>query len=115
MRQVAVRILRGNGFNVLAAASAAEALAILEDHGCDLLLTDVIMPHMSGRELVEHVHERRPGLPVLYMSGYSHGVLGRQRVLDDGVALIQKPFNAHDLLEKVRSVLAAHRPASSGG
>ena len=108
MREVALRILRSNGFKVLAAANAQEALSVLEEQGCDLLLTDVIMPQMSGRELVERVHERRPGLPVLYMSGYSQGVLGRQRALDDGVALIQKPFSAHDLLEKVRSVLAAH-------
>ena len=115
MREVAVRILRGNGFKVLAAANAQEALSILDDRGCDLLLTDVIMPNMSGRELVELVHERTPGLPVLYMSGYSQGVLGRQRVLDDGVALIQKPFNARDLLEKVRSVLAAHRPRGAAG
>ena len=76
MRDVALRILRRNGYEVLGAASGAEALSMLEAGPCDLLLTDVIMPQMLGRELVERAHHRMPALPVLYMSGYSQGVLG---------------------------------------
>jgi two-component system, cell cycle sensor histidine kinase and response regulator CckA len=110
MREVALRILRRNGYKVLAAASGPEALTSLETERCDLLLTDVIMPHMLGRELVERVHERHPDLPALYMSGYSEGVLGPQRALDDNVELIQKPFTEHALVEKVGSVLDPERP-----
>jgi CheY-like chemotaxis protein len=110
MREVAVRILRRNGYRVLEAADGHEALSTLDGHACDLLLTDVIMPQMSGRELVERVRERLPDLPVLYMSGYSRGVLGPQRALDSSVALIQKPFSEQALVEKVRAVLPAEAP-----
>jgi two-component system, cell cycle sensor histidine kinase and response regulator CckA len=94
---------------VLGAATGEEALLILDGHECDMVLTDVIMPQMLGRELVERIHQRNPNLPVLYMSGYSQGVLGPQRALDDDVALIQKPFSEQALVEKVGSVLAARR------
>jgi CheY-like chemotaxis protein len=110
MREVAVRILRRNGYRVLEAADGHEALSTLDGRVCDLLLTDVIMPQMSGRELVERVRERLPDLPVLYMSGYSRGVLGPQRALDSSVALIQKPFSEQALVEKVRAVLPAEAP-----
>ena len=106
MRVVAARILRRNGYQVIEATTAREALDLLDVSQCDLLLTDVIMPQMSGRELADEVHRRRPGLPVLYMSGYSQGVLGPQRALDDDVALIQKPFSTRELLEKVRAALS---------
>ena len=105
MREVALRILRRNGYEVLGAASGHDALGILETHTCDLLLTDVIMPQMSGRDLVNRVHATQPNLPILYMSGYSQGVLGPQRALDDSVALIQKPFGELALLEKVHAIL----------
>ena len=113
MREVALRILRRNGYRVLEAANAPAALAILADQACDLLLTDVVMPQMSGRELVEQTHKRLPGLPVLYMSGYSQGIFGPHRALDDSVALIQKPFGEQDLLEKVRATLAAGKSSSA--
>jgi PAS domain S-box-containing protein len=109
MRDVALRILTRNGYEVIGAATGEEALSILRDHDCDMVLTDVIMPKMLGRELVEHIHERRPNLPVLYMSGYSQGVLGPQRVLDDDVALIQKPFSEQALVEKVGAILRTSR------
>jgi CheY-like chemotaxis protein len=110
MREVAVRILRRNGYRALEAAAGDEALSILRAYSCDMLLTDVIMPQMSGRELVERVHERQPGLRVLYMSGYSRGVLGPERALDGTIALIQKPFSEQALVEKVRAVLTADAP-----
>jgi FixJ family two-component response regulator len=77
-----------------------------------MLLTDVIMPQMSGHEFVERAHARHPDLLVLYMSGYSRGVLGSQRGLDGSVALIQKPFSEQALLEKVRAVFTADGPDS---
>ncbi|MDQ1520221.1 MAG: hypothetical protein QOI55_1294, partial [Actinomycetota bacterium] len=73
---------------------------------CDLLLTDVVMPVMSGPDLADQVHVRHPDVPVLFMSGYSLGVLGGRRVLGDGIALVRKPFDEPTLLEKVQSVLA---------
>jgi len=105
MREVTSRILRRNGYAALEAANGQEALAILETHTCDLLLTDVIMPHMSGRDLVERVHAQMPDLPVLYMSGYSQGVFDPTRELEHSVVLIQKPFDERSLLQKVRIVL----------
>jgi nitrogen-specific signal transduction histidine kinase len=105
MREVTSRILRRNGYEALEAANGEEALAMLETHACDLLLTDVIMPHMSGRDLVKKVHERTPGLPVLYMSGYSGGLLDPTRDLGHAVVLIKKPFDEQSLVQTVRSVL----------
>ena len=71
------------------------------------MLTDVVMPRMSGRELVERILPRRPDLRVLYMSGYSQGLLSTERTLDASVALIQKPFGEQALLAKVSSVLGS--------
>jgi FixJ family two-component response regulator len=77
------------------------------EHDCDLLLTDVIMPEMSGRRLADLLRQRRPDLPVLYMSGYSNGLLGTTNVLDHDIAFIEKPFTRQVLLLKVHEVLAA--------
>ena len=110
IREVTSRILRRNGYETLEAANGEEALAMLEQHACDLLLTDVIMPRMSGRDLVERVHQRRPGLPVVYMSGYSRGVLDSTRELGHTVVLIQKPFDEPSLMRTVRGALAGDEP-----
>jgi CheY-like chemotaxis protein len=103
--RVVTRILANGGYRVLSAASGPQALELFEEGGCDLLLTDVIMPEMSGRRLAELLHERRPDLPILYMSGYSNGLLGATHILDHGIALIEKPFAARELLEKVDELL----------
>ena len=110
--EVASRILRRNGYSVLAAASGEDALALAADQDFDLLLTDSVMPQMSGRVLADHLAGLRPGLPVLFMSGYSEGILGPGRVLNDGVALLQKPFDEPTLLGRVRDILAP--PATAG-
>jgi two-component system, cell cycle sensor histidine kinase and response regulator CckA len=76
-------------------------LELYEQHGCDVLLTDVIMPGISGRRLAELLHERQPGLPTLYMSGYSNGLLGTTHILDEDISFLEKPFTAADLLHKL--------------
>jgi len=107
VREVARRILSNRGYDVVTASSGDEALIVVEDDSrpIDLLLTDVIMPRMLGKELAEQAVRIRPGLPVLYMSGYAHPVLASQGTLDEGVALIEKPFSGAELLAKVRDVL----------
>jgi CheY-like chemotaxis protein len=105
--RIIARILTDGGYRVLTATSGPQALTLDQRQTCDLLLTDVIMPDMSGRRLAELLHRRRPGLPVLYMSGYSNGLLGTTQVLDDDVAFIEKPFTARRLLNKINDVLTA--------
>jgi PAS domain S-box-containing protein len=107
MLDVTCRILRRNGYTVLEAATWEQAVAVAEEHDFDLLLTDSVIPEMPGRDLAELLRGRRPGIAVLFMSGYSQGVLGPQRVLEPGAALIEKPFNESQLLDEVRSVLDA--------
>ena len=107
LARVVARILVGGGYHVLSATNGPEALAMQAEHDCDLLLTDVIMPEMSGRRLADLLHERRPDLPVLYMSGYSNGLLGTTNVLDQDIAFIEKPFTRQELLHKVGDVLLA--------
>jgi DNA-binding response OmpR family regulator len=113
LADVVTRILTRGGYRVLTATSGQEALALHATHGCDLLLTDVVMPEMSGPHLVELLHRRRPGVPVLYMSGYSNGLLGATHILEPGIDLIEKPFTADDLLHRTGATLAgAARSAS---
>ncbi|MFF5079401.1 PAS domain S-box protein [Actinoplanes sp. NPDC000266] len=111
LARVITRILTGAGYHVRAAANGAEALDLFDQHHCDLLLTDVIMPGMSGRHLAELLTTKRPGLPVLYMSGYSNGLLATAHVVDDDISFIEKPFTAGDLLQKLASVRETHVPS----
>src|ERR1035437_10051484 len=82
-------------------------IAVAHEKVIHLLLTDVIMPGMNGRELAQHICEIRPNVKVLYMSGYTENVIGHNGMLDAGVRLLQKPFNLRDLKSKVREVLDA--------
>ena len=107
LARVITRILTNGGYHALTAADGAEALELYDQHGCDVVLTDVIMPGMSGRRLAEILQERRPGLPVLYMSGYSNGLLGSTHVLTGDSAFIEKPFTTSDLLHKLAAVQQA--------
>jgi PAS domain S-box-containing protein len=107
IREVASRILIRNGFIVLAAADGAEAVKIAEDyHGeIDLLLSDVVMPHMQGKEVAERVAALRPMIHVLYMSGYAMPTLAPSGTLDPGIVVLEKPFTEPQLLAKIRDVL----------
>ena len=107
VREPTRRMLVRNGYTVLAAGNADEALALSREHPgtIDLLLTDVVMPGRSGRELSADVLEDRATMKVLFMSGYSQDVIVHQGVLEEGVHLIEKPFAADDLLRKVRDAL----------
>jgi hypothetical protein len=111
MREVTRRILARNGYRVLAAATGAEAIRLAAEHEGDihLLLTDVVMPQMPGKEVAEQVLARRSDIRVLYMSGYAEPVLGARGTLEPGVTLLEKPFNQPVLLARVREVL--HRPS----
>jgi hypothetical protein len=108
VRSVACRILGDHGYEVLAATDAATALRICQDldRPIDLLLTDVVMPGLSGPELVEQVRALRPGIPTLFMSGYPGDVLLR-RSPTTGTEVVGKPFTATTLLEKVRSAVGS--------
>jgi DNA-binding response OmpR family regulator len=92
---------------VLAAADADEAVRMARDHPTpvDLLLTDVVMPRRSGKELASELSQLSPTTRVLFMSGYSHDVIVHQGVLEEGINLIEKPFAAETLLTTVRAVL----------
>ena len=105
--EAVARILNDGGYRTLSAGDGAHALRLDLEQGCDLLLTDVIMPEMSGRRLAETMLERHPGLPVLYMSGYSDGLLGHEHILDDEIAFIEKPFTSAHLLSRVGAMLLA--------
>jgi two-component system, cell cycle sensor histidine kinase and response regulator CckA len=107
VRELTCHILRSSGYQVLEATSGKEALSILERHPepIALLLTDVVMPGISGSELAEGARRIRPGISVLFMSGYTDQVISHHGMLDPGVELIQKPFDSDSLLAKVREML----------
>ena len=105
----AVRILTGHGYNVLSRSDPAEALAVLSDPTArvDVLVTDVVMPGLSGVELARTSRELRPLLPVLYMSGYSQELVAARGTLPAGSRVMLKPFTRRDLLEAIADTLAA--------
>ena len=107
VRQLTHEILRRNGYRVLEAADGIEALAVVRDHAghIDLMLTDVVMPRMSGHELVELAGPVRPDMRILYVSGYSEEAIARQGQLTQGVDLLSKPFTPGMLTAKIRELL----------
>ena len=107
VRQLTREILRRNGYRVLEACDGIAALAVLRDHRgpIDLLLTDVVMPRMSGHELVEQARPLRPDMRILYVSGYSEEAIARQGQLTEGIELLAKPFTPGALTAKIRQLL----------
>ncbi|MEM6793636.1 MAG: response regulator [Acidobacteriota bacterium] len=114
VRTVACEILRSNGYEVLEASNGVEALHNIEsfEGPIDLLLTDVVMPQMKGTELAERLKTVRPGVRVLFMSGYNEeSILGARLGKSSGV-LIQKPFSPRGLAQRVRDALDDEKGAA---
>jgi two-component system, cell cycle sensor histidine kinase and response regulator CckA len=107
LREVTRRLLSRQGYNVITASNGVDALDTANSYPgtIDLLLTDVIMPQMHGQEAAEKITQIRPGIRVLYMSGYAEPILAGQGRLDRNVALLDKPFTEHALLAKVSAIL----------
>jgi len=110
VREMTNEILTCQGYKVLIAENGRDALAALDQHDgpVHLLLTDVIMPDMNGRELSEQIAAREPDMKVIFMSGYTDNVITHHGVTDPGVNFIQKPFSVKALAAKVREVLDQH-------
>jgi hypothetical protein len=109
VREYASGVLRDLGYHVLVAVDGPDAIVVSERHRGEvqLLLTDVVMPKLNGRDLAEFLCERRPGLRVLFVSGYTENSIVHQGVLDEGLNFLAKPFSPDALARKVRTVLLA--------
>jgi signal transduction histidine kinase/CheY-like chemotaxis protein len=114
VREIVVRVLRAAGYRVLEAASGAEAVEQERQTSepVHLLLTDVVMPGLDGKEAAERILARRPDIRVLYLSGYTRDAINRRGVLDDGIDFISKPFTPDALRARVREML--DRPSRAG-
>ena len=112
LREVTRRIFVRAGYHVVTAANGPDALAIAASHPGEihLLVTDIVMPHMLGREIAEKMLQIKPGIAVLYMSGFARTVLTSQGRLEPDMALLEKPFTQADLLAKAGAVLNGHFP-----
>jgi len=109
--RLARRTLEGLGYAVITSANPKEAIAMAKGHGGDihLLLTDVVLPEMSGKELTGEISKVLPAIRVLYMSGYTANVIAHHGVLDEGVHFIGKPFTPESLARKVREALGSEK------
>lgn len=115
VRKLTVTMLERHGYRVLEARGGSEAILICraENGAIDLVLTDMVMPHMNGDRLAEELRRFYPGLTFLFMSGYSEHVVVSQALLAPDVAFVSKPFTAAALLGKVNQILKG-TPKSSG-
>jgi CheY-like chemotaxis protein len=116
LREITTLILTKHGYHVITAGNGLEALEAVKNQPgtIDLLLTDVVMPHMQGPELSKRIAASQPEIRVLYMSGYAQPMVEDGGTLEDGVLLLEKPFTEHVLLDGVEHalrtphVIAAH-------
>ena len=112
VRTLARQVLETAGYRVLEAPNAEDAINLCESNGkekIDLLLTDVVMPGMSGNDMSKVLHAKQPDMPVLFMSGYTDDAIVQHGVLEPGINFIQKPFSPDALALKVREVLDTAR------
>jgi two-component system cell cycle sensor histidine kinase/response regulator CckA len=107
VRELTLKMLQRLGYTVLPAPGGAEALEISRTFPghIALLLTDVVMPNMSGRQLADILYETRPGMKVLYLSGYTENTVIHHGVLEPGVEFLPKPFSREVLSSKIRQIL----------
>jgi len=107
VRKLSREILEINGYRVLSAANGQEACQLCESYDGEihLMITDVVMPQMSGRELAERVLKERPDILILYMSGYTDEAIVRHGVLEDSMPFLQKPFTPDSFTQKVSELL----------
>jgi CheY-like chemotaxis protein len=107
VRQLAATVLRERGYTVIEAANGAEGLFFAPQHQgkIDLVLTDVVMPVMNGKEMADALRKTHPDTKVLFTSGYSAEVIGHHGVLEPGIEFLQKPFQGTALARRVREVL----------
>ena len=107
VRAIVLKILRRANYNVLEAENGEAALRVADSHPgkIDLLVTDMYMPGLRGPEVAHRLALTRPGLRVLFMSGYSENVISHHGVLNDSASFIQKPFTPKSLAQKVREVI----------
>jgi CheY-like chemotaxis protein len=107
VRSYAVEVLQEYGYQVITAESADDALMQCELERIDLVLTDVVMPKISGRDVADRLKTLHPGIKVLFMSGYTDNIIEHNGVLEEGANFIQKPFSPEELARKVRLLLGA--------
>jgi CheY-like chemotaxis protein len=106
VRHFAVDALRELGYTAISAPGARQALELIaQQPSISLLFTDVVMPEMNGRRLADRALELRPGLPILYTTGYTRNAVVHNGMLDAGVAFLAKPFTIAQLARKIREVL----------
>jgi len=112
MREVTRRILARSGYQVITAANGREAIQVATNHdgGIDVLVTDIVMPQMLGQEAAERIRALQPGVKVLFMSGYTRGLLDSKGIVAGDVNLIEKPFMEESLLTRLRQVMASEDP-----
>jgi CheY-like chemotaxis protein len=117
LREMAAESLRRAGYELVVASGPRHAIALCEQRQgrVDLLLTDVVMPEMNGRELADTLVARYPDLRVLFMSGYTRDAVARHGVLERGVALLAKPFTLTDLHQAVARRLAEREAVATAG
>jgi CheY-like chemotaxis protein len=115
VRNLMVGVLRAQGYRVVSAGDPEQVLRLTADElrAVDLVIADVVMPRMNGRELLERLRERRPGLPALFVSGYTDDTILLHGVSAAEVPFLGKPFTRSELLTKVRELLEASRPATA--
>jgi DNA-binding NtrC family response regulator len=117
VRELGRRVLERAGYTVLAAVDAESAVAIADRHAghIHLLITDIVLPRVSGRELAARLGIHRPAIKVLYVSGTTDNAVSRHRMLDPGTEFLEKPFSLERLLLKVRQALGTPEVSARSG